>query len=218
MAKLVCGVGINDIPRSGSRLLGGLPNPDYLYYSLWGSVLGRSCSEAVKARYLSYGPSEVIDGWKVLSAFKAWVETQNHQGLSLDKDILVQGNKLYGPDTCVFVPAYINTCLTMSNASRGDFPIGVSISKAQADKGYSLKFVATITNKRYGKAREYLGHFKTPQEAHSAWQRKKIEILTYMIEDYAKEPSFRTDVADALMVRVWKLQLENFKNTETTEL
>ena len=40
---------------------------------------------------------------------------QNSEGRYLDKDILVRGNKLYSPDTCLFVPQEINNLLTVQN-------------------------------------------------------------------------------------------------------
>lgn len=46
--------------------------------------------------------------WKYLSNFKKWYDEHYVEGWHLDKDILMQGNKFYSPETCCFVPFEIN--------------------------------------------------------------------------------------------------------------
>ena len=53
----------------------------------------------------------------------------NGNPFQLDKDLLVKGNKVYNESTCVFLPKEINSVLTKSTASRGDYLIGVCWSK-----------------------------------------------------------------------------------------
>ena len=50
------------------------------------------------------------------------MEQQDYDGKHLDKDLLVCNNKVYSPETCVFVPREINQFLTKSNNSRGKYP------------------------------------------------------------------------------------------------
>ena len=54
--------------------------------------------------------------------------------MNLDKDILAKGNKIYGPETCIFVPKRINLLFVNNNNKRGKYPIGVrrSYNKLQA--------------------------------------------------------------------------------------
>lgn len=47
------------------------------------------------------------------------METQSWEGKQIDKDILVHGNKLYSPDTCIFVTHQLNS-LILSGGSKGD--------------------------------------------------------------------------------------------------
>ena len=57
---------------------------------------------------------------------------------NLDKDILVKGNKVYSPSTCIFVPFEINGQFTKANTRRGSCPIGVSYA------AHTNKFLACI--------------------------------------------------------------------------
>lgn len=47
------------------------------------------------------------------------------KGKELDKDILFIGNKIYSPETCIFVTPQINSLLGDCAASRGTNPQGV---------------------------------------------------------------------------------------------
>ena len=49
--------------------------------------------------------------------------------MHLDKDILCKGNKVYSSETCVFVPARINSIILNSQNRRGDLPVGVNYNK-----------------------------------------------------------------------------------------
>jgi hypothetical protein len=96
-------------------------------------------------------------------ASQPWEENQ------LDKDVLVPGNKVYSPFTCVFLPRHLNLFMTDSGAARGKWPIGVSWYKSRG------KLRAICCNPFTG-ANEYLGLFSCPNEAHEAWRRRKHEL------------------------------------------
>lgn len=44
--------------------------------------------------------------------------------MDLDKDILKNGNKIYCPKYCVFVPQQINKLFTLRTLNRGAYPLG----------------------------------------------------------------------------------------------
>jgi len=94
------------------------------------------------------------------------MENQDWQGKELDKDILSPGNKIYGPDLCVFVISRLNAFLTDHGAARGEWPIGVSIEK---DCG---RFKASCSNPFTARL-ENLGRYANPEDAHLAWRRRK---------------------------------------------
>ena len=73
----------------------------------------------------------------------------------LDKDILIIGNKHYSPETCVFVNHVVNTVITDRTATKGDYPVGVSLDKVNN----KLK----VQCRCYGKIK-YLGRFALENE------------------------------------------------------
>ena len=141
-------------------------------YSLWMNMLRRCYSDKYQKKYPTYEGCEVSDNFKSFEYFYEWCHSQigfdndgNGNPFQLDKDLLVKGNKVYSEDSCVFLPAEINTVLVKCTASRGEHLIGVYWHK----KGKA--FVATV-RKNKGK-QEHLGYFKTELEAYNAYKKAK---------------------------------------------
>lgn len=82
----------------------------------------------------------------------------------LDKDIRIKGNKIYSPDTCLFVPARINTLFLSCTRARGKYPIGISMNRG--------KFVAKIckgdnkVSKSFREVGEAFQFYKLHKEAY----------------------------------------------------
>lgn len=124
--KLIYGVGINDANynvtyREHGRLI-VCP-----LYNQWKSMLQRCFCPVLKQKYPTYESCTVVPEWLKFSAFLAWAEHQDWQGKHLDKDLLVPGNKMYGPETCLWVDPNINRLLINSKARKGDLPVGISL-------------------------------------------------------------------------------------------
>ena len=115
----IAGVGINDADYD----VVGLRCP---YYHRWLSMLQRCYSARLLARNPGYVGCSVVQEWHTFSVFKAWMEKQRWNGKALDKDLRVPGNKIYGPNTCLFVDQQINTLLNTQPNQRGDLPLGVN--------------------------------------------------------------------------------------------
>ncbi len=178
MNKLVCGVGVNDLgyrvhvrewvtENGGKRVLKTVFRCEY--YAAWRSMLGRCYSEKYLDSNPSYIGTSVCSGWLYASAFKKWMEQQDWHGKCLDKDIIVPGSKLYSPETCAFVLQATNNFVIARDASRGEYPIGVSLFKRTG------KYQAYCENPFIGE-REHLGYFSTSEEAHEAWRKRKDEL------------------------------------------
>lgn len=135
------------------------------FYEKWRGMITRCYSASYKGRNPTYKNCKVCDDWLTFSNFKAWMETQDWDGNHLDKDILFPGNKLYAPQTCVFISSRVNSFLVESDSTRGEYMIGVYRSKG--------KFKAQC---RTGSGNQkHLGTFNTELEAHKAWLAFKLE-------------------------------------------
>ena len=145
-------------------------------YVLWTNMLVRCYSDSSKKKRPTYEGCEVSDNFKNYEYFYEWCNKQigftnegNGNPFQLDKDLLIKSNKVYSEDTCVFIPAEINTLLIKCVATRGEHLIGVSWHKTRK------AFVAKV-NKSKGK-REYLGGFNTEIEAFNAYKQVKEAFI-----------------------------------------
>lgn len=154
--KLVQGVGLNDAGYQTA----GCP-----IYRVWRDMLARGYSEKEKSRNPGYRDVSVCDEWLKFSTFREWMLSQDYHGKQLDKDLLQKGNKVYGPDTSLFIDKRVNLFITESASSRGEYPIGVRLHKSGK---YEARCGSTCGQK-------YLGLHETPEEAHQAWLSAKLE-------------------------------------------
>ena len=137
-------------------------------YVLWCNMLKRCYSDSAKKKYPTYEGCVVSDNFKSYEYFYDWCNKQigfDNEGWHLDKDLLIKGNTVYSENTCVFIPAEINSLLVKSDNIRGEHPIGVHYHKR--DKA----FMAQV-RKNKGKS-EHLGSFNTEIEAFNAYKQAK---------------------------------------------
>jgi hypothetical protein len=77
-------------------------------YDYWRGMIRRCYSEKYHITHPTYRNCTVCDEWKCYDNFKEWFKINyyeiHNESTALDKDILIKGNKVYSPDTCVFVP------------------------------------------------------------------------------------------------------------------
>lgn len=139
------------------------------YYQAWQSMITRCYSAKYQERWTTYAGCTVSDEWLTFSNFKSWMEKQDWQGKHLDKDLLLEGNKIYSAETCVFVTPLVNTFVNDQGLKRGEWLIGADYHKA------SGKFRARCHNP-YTKKEGHLGLFTCEQEAHEAWLKRKLEL------------------------------------------
>jgi hypothetical protein len=138
------------------------------------------------------------------------------KGLELDKDILVVGNKHYSPDTCVYVPKFVNYCFLTKNGGRGIYPLGVSyITENRFGPDYKLPrpFRAGVNDGTGTLIR--LSTFSDPMDAHRAWQLAKADVVENTVLRYMLEPCYRQDVANAIYLRAEMLRDDHANHRET---
>ena len=162
------GAGVNDADYVTAPTVNGATLCDPAYYA-WADMLKRGYSEQYQEKNPTYSDVTVCKEWHSFIAFRAWWLDNYREGWQLDKDLLSPGNREYGPDTCVYIPQWLNTFTTDSGALRGEFPIGVYLPRKTG------KYMAQCNNPITGKQR-YLGSFTTQEEAHEAWLNYKLRL------------------------------------------
>ena len=148
-------------------------------YMLWCSMLQRCYSTTLKKKRPTYEGCEVSENFKSFEYFYEWCQKQigfDNEDWHLDKDLLMEGNKVYSENICVFIPSEINSLLTKRTASRGNHLIGVCWCKR--DKA----FIARV-NKNKGRS-EYLGSFNTEIEAFNAYKVAKESFIKEQAEKW----------------------------------
>lgn len=187
-------------------------------YFVWKGVLSRVYATNYENPNLrTYVDCTICEEWHYASCFKTWYDINFVSGWHLDKDILVRGNKEYGPNTCAFVPTYINNLFTDSSRNRGEWPIGVHKTSRATKKPNAKNFVARCSDAVLG--RLFLGLFSTPEDAHKAWQKEKINQVQKAIDRFRLEVlGYRRDVEDALLQRIEDIKNDLNCNLETIKL
>lgn len=150
------------------------------YYTKWKAMLERCYSTPIKTKRPTYKDCTVCEEWLTFSNFKKWMELQDWEGKHLDKDLRLRGNKLYGPDTCIFIDPVVNSFITARDSKRGEWPVGVHWSKKEN------KFIAQCKNP-FSKKLERLGGFSCPLSAHEAWLGRKRELAHILADQQTDE-------------------------------
>lgn len=206
--RLICGVGINDadypvwtysmVDKGNGVWVKKITKCPI--YDKWYGMLHRCYNEAFKLKVPCYVGVTVCDEWLYFSKFRAWVIEQEWEDLDLDKDILSNGQKIYSPDTCAFIPAMINRAFSRNQPR--ELPLGVVYSKTEG------KFTASG-------GRKYLGVHNTAEDAHRAWQEAKILDIGKLIKQYSRMKCYRKDVHRALSNIAENIKLDLMFGRET---
>ena len=173
--KPLFGVGINDADYATRPTVNGKCAADPAYRA-WSGMLERAYDPKCHARNPTYVGVTVCKEWHSFSAFRVWWLANYREGLQLDKDLLVVGNREYRPDACIYIPSMLNSFTADCGASRGEFPIGVSFCNQTGR--YRSRCCNPITGKQHR-----LGRFTTPEAAHSAWLKCKLSLADQLKQD-----------------------------------
>lgn len=154
-------------------------------YSTWYQMLERCYDEKCQEKNPTYINCEVCNEWYSFQNFAEWCYknyyTIKGEQMCLDKDILLKGNKIYSPETCIFVPKRINSLFTKSDKSRGNSVIGTS------PKNGKYVVHCNLINPKTGKSKQKnLGHYDTELEAFEVYKYYKERNIK-MVADYYEE-------------------------------
>lgn len=156
-------------------------------YSTWHHMLQRCYSEKYHEKQPTYIGCKVSERFLNYQNFGEWDKDDYYEiegeVMCLDKDILVKGNKIYSPETCIYVPQTINNLFTKRQSCRGDSLIGTTYHKR--DKVYETwcHLIDPETGKSNGK---YLGRHDTTEKAFEVYKYYKERNIKE-VADYYKD-------------------------------
>ena len=139
-------------------------------FKIWSGLVQRCFDPLWKTRHKCYELTTCSEDFLCAANFITWSKSQlgynsideSDKPFALDKDILLKGNTIYSPDTCVFVPREINNLILSNRKVRGNLPIGVTSAEAR------FRARVSINNKEVA-----LGVFETSNEAFQAYKEAK---------------------------------------------
>lgn len=148
--------------------------PEYVH---WSSMMTRSYYEEYHRRFPTYIGCSVNEQWYNFQEFAEWCQWQrgHNMGYVLDKDVLVQGNKVYGPETCVFIPPELNSIIVTQVKPGKGTPAGISFQTGT--QKYLVSCAIDGKNKN-------LGRYKCADEAFSIYKKFKENLVKERAEKY----------------------------------
>ena len=146
-------------------------------YTQWKNMIERCYNEKFHQLRPTYEGCTVSDEFKDYSKWREWYDKYPYKqdDWQLDKDLLAKGNKIYSSETCVFLPHIINSTLTKSNKTRGEYLIGVYFGT------HNNKFKSYLSKR--GK-KMWLGSFNTEIEAFNAYKQSKESYIKELADKY----------------------------------
>lgn len=156
-------------------------------YQKWVNMLERCYNKKSIKRRPAYNGVTVCEEWHNFQNFAAWYDENYYEVegeiMCLDKDILIKGNKVYSPETCVFVPHSINLLFGTNKSKRGQLPIGVSLD------GRSNKYRVQCYNQG---DRMSVHCFNSPEDAFNYYKIYKENVIKQTAKEY------RSKIPDSL--------------------
>lgn len=182
MRPVVCGVGfVGSGPWPTS--VGGQTTTTY---KTWNGMLTRCYAPRHENHIRNWSDVTVHPEWINFQNFATWYEERldKHGPVDfkweLDKDMLVPGNRQYGPSVCCLLPQPINGLFNDHGLKRGNLPLGITKMRKQ----YQARVNA------FGVCRE-LGCYSNLADAQRAYWSEKFRVIqetTIRYWQYLPEP------------------------------
>ena len=160
-----------------STRINGIPKSSY---NLWTNMIKRCYDTKAQEKQPTYIGCSVCEEWLIFENFDNWYNENyyelKNEVMNLDKDILVKGNRIYSPNTCVFVPQSINKLFLKRDSTRGKYPMGVSFHKR--DNVYEAHCsIGTSVSK-------YLGRYNNEIDAFYSYKKFKESRIKEIADNY----------------------------------
>lgn len=160
-------------------------------YKAWKAMMMRCYCEKALSRRTRYDGCYVCDEWLDFQVFSEWYVNHEHYDIdySLDKDLLVPGNKVYSPSTCSLVPKELNSILSDRKSDRGAYPVGVVFDKERNCFSAQVSEKGTVRSLgRYTSVEDAFAAYKEAKESHvkaraNHWKDKiKLDVYNALME------------------------------------
>lgn len=140
---------------------------------LWRGIFNRCYDINKLNERATYRDCIISPEWYNQVNFKNWCLSQMNagfyqQGWELDKDLLVRGNKVYGPDTCCFLPERLNQLQQVKKDSEYNWLPGVNYDKSRG------KFKSEVN---FDGVRHYLPRRETEMESFLDYKQLKEKLV-----------------------------------------
>ena len=163
----VCGIGMPGIKYGSVR--NGKVTKEYPTWSYMIEIC--SCETSKNAI--------CCEEWLLFDNFYEWLHSQenfdkwlNGEYWTLDKDILIKGNKIYSPETCCLVPRMVNSLFKKQENKKTRLPIGVQFEANRQ------RYIANCSNSVNGKDYNmYLGSFNNSEDAFKCYKEYKENLI-----------------------------------------
>lgn len=152
------------------------PKDNQREYVYWKGLLERSYCPKLSAKRPTYLNCSAEPSWHNFQNFTDWCLSQNgfiNLDWELDKDLLIKGNKIYSPETCVFLPKEINLVL-VKGSRKHDLPIGVTYS----DNGAGYRAYCSDRGKTLSKRSQSV------EECFDWYKSNKERIIKSLADEY----------------------------------
>ena len=190
---------IRDFKNEDGKWSSGYSKDGKTYHTkasaVWHAMRQRCGVGGSKKANAAYADCVMSENFLKFQFFAEWCQTQIGYGLpnyQIDKDILLEGNRVYSEVNCVFVPQELNSFFCSRSGPVSDLPKGVTRCK----NSYSARFApASVSG--------YLGMFKTVEEASQSYQDARNKGLARWLRHFQND-EFVIDqrVTNALAERI----------------
>lgn len=171
------------------------PKDNLKCYRTWENIIYRGDSKEYKSKYNTYENCIVCDEWHNYQNFADWFYKNYYEieeeRMEIDKDILIKNNKIYSPNTCIFVPRRINSLLIKNDKTRGKYLIGVDFHNKKF-RSRCMTLQGSI----------YLGHFDTELDAFTAYKNFKEKYIRQIANQY------RNNIPEKLYTALYNYKVE----------
>lgn len=150
-------------------------------YDIWRNIIERCYNQNKYCKSISYKGCKICEEWLCFQNFAQWYIDNfyqvNNEKMCVDKDILVKGNQIYSPNTCMIVPERINILFVKGDIVK-KYPIGVSIANNR------LRARCKIVDKQGVYKEIHIGYFDTQIEAFQAYKTFKERYIKQVADEY----------------------------------